>query len=759
MISLFSFSQFTYPQYEVFYKEIREIYVTIIKFDFRCSPCIEMLSTLHQGHFPSLDQLKKHLCEAHGHSEEDLDSAEKLESLVKNGLIVLPSDLRSLNCRFCEGRKILLGQDRMAMSIHIRHRHNMKIPRHVFKYQCRMCHEEFKSSENLLSEEHQCQKLLTEFYEGPSSSSGHALGHEGGGHEHAGAEDNATPDTELCNYCPTKYPVENKASHRGKHLDLDFLCAKCTRSFPFLDDIKKHLSNDHELVVDADDGVDAKHLADNGWLVMPKDLRVIQCPECHQPFLCQDRQTVLSHLKKKHGVQQMETLDKRLLSYSCRACPKDDFSNSAEVFQHGCNKNVKYERNSIGGEYALRSSETLLPLEDIVWNSDTQVPGDLRRMACRLCGFQVNGHRFFKMVHHLEEKHDKYQQCRAYKLDFFVKFGCGHCTEFNCDSVHTWDKHFLDDHCTKCVGQCCEQAVAEEQKQNNSTESRTLANDIRLLICKLCSATFPKKGFEEIQTHLKSQHTQEICDAPMLANFVDFGCIKCPTFSPKSLADWKEHFHMRNTTCNNSHAAAVAAANITLEPNNQLTCKHLSCKICQFAASDYYVMCKHLEVSHNVDTKPSNANALEMIGFGCHRCPNFKPEDKLRWERHFSSDNYYCQGSGEVQVLLSGKARVLYWCDACQETRENIQGHFTGPSHQAAIEALPPTSIIACELCSIGFTSQGNLGLHLQGDYHKQRQATLANNVIEDVLNQNDNAVVQNNEANAESIQHDASCI
>ena len=91
-------------------------------------------------------------------------------------------------------------------------------------------------------------------------------------------------------------------------------------------------------------------------------------------------------------------------------------------------------------------------MTDLVWNTeDMPVAADLRRMACRLCGFQVNGQRFFKMVAHLEEKHDKYQQCRAYKLDFFVKFGCGQCPQFECDSVHTWDKHFLDDYCTKCV--------------------------------------------------------------------------------------------------------------------------------------------------------------------------------------------------------------------------------------------------------------------------------------------------------------------
>ena len=100
---------------------------------FKCSVCIELLSTLHQGHFPSLDQMKKHLGEVHG--ETAVDNEEKLQELIRTGKIILPNDLRSLNCRFCDGRKILLAQDRMAMSIHIRHRHDMKIPRHTVNIQ------------------------------------------------------------------------------------------------------------------------------------------------------------------------------------------------------------------------------------------------------------------------------------------------------------------------------------------------------------------------------------------------------------------------------------------------------------------------------------------------------------------------------------------------------------------------------------------------------------------------------------------------
>ena len=712
-----------------------------------------MLSTLHQGHFPSLDQLKKHMGEVHG--ETNIDNEDKLQELIRNGMIILPSDLRSLDCRFCEGaggKKILLGQDRMAMAIHIRHRHNMKIPRHVFKYQCRMCHEEFKTSENLLSAEHQCQQLIAQFHESARSNTiGLERVGEAGPSTTIGQEGSSSgtklSNGELCHYCPDEYPVENKASHRGKHLDLDFLCGKCTRSFPYLEDIKHHLSKDHELVVEADDGLDGKHLADNGWLVMPKDLRVIQCPECQQPFLAQDRQTVLSHMKKMHG-KVIGGQEKGLINYGCRACNKTDFTNSAEVFEHDCLPKSKYDRNGLGGDLALRSSEELLPLTDLEWiTGDMQVPGDLRRMACRLCGFQVNGQRFFKMVHHLEEKHDKYQQCRAYKLDFFVKFGCGHCPQFQCESVHTWDKHFQDEYCTKCAAMCCmtDEPTSNPTNSNiangvaNATvekKNKVIPNDIRLLICKICSATFPKRGFEDIQAHLKSEHTQEIVDAPKLSDFVDFGCIKCPKYSPQSLVEWKDHFHLRNTTCDESHAALVAAANLSAI---ELDCRKLVCKLCNFVCSDYYVLCKHLEVHHNIDTKPSaNFSSKEVFDFQCHRCPNFKPEDKHRWDRHFSSDNQFCQGSGKVPVLLGGKSRVLYWCDACQETRENIQAHFTGSSHRAAMEALLSnsttnnTQIITCDPCSISFTSQGNFDLHLLGDFHREKQIEASSSLNSD---------------------------
>ena len=698
---------------------------------FKCSLCIEMLSTLHQGHFTSLDQVKKHLGEVHG--ETAVDNEEKLQELIRNGKIILPNDLRSLNCRFCEGRKILLAQDRMAMSVHIRHRHDMKIPRHVFKYQCRMCFNDFKSSEDFLSEGHQCQQLLLEFQQ-----SAFAMEREDeiAGPSMAADSTNST-NVESCHYCPTRYPVENKASHRGKHSDLDFMCVKCTRSFPFLEDIKLHLSKDHELAVEANDGVDGKDLADKGWLLMPKDLRIIQCPEteCLQPFLAQDRQTVLSHLKKTHG-KLIEGGAKLLLNYGCRSCEKGDFSNSAEVFNHGCLPNSKYDRN--GDKLALGSSEELLPLTDLVWNTDDiKVPGDLRRMACRLCGFQVNGQRFFKMVHHLEKEHDKFQQCKAYKLDFFVKFGCGHCPQFVSESVHTWDKHFQGDFFTKCVCMSCVAGNSDQTSSNiagansevNSAameNTKILANDIRLLICKICSATYPKRGFEDIQAHLKSEHTQEIVDSPMLADFVDFGCIKCPQFSPRSLAEWKGHFFLSNTTCNESHSAMVANANLS---GTLTCCRRLACKMCTFVACDYYVFCKHMEEQHGVDTKPSNFNhKKEVFEFKCYKCPNFKPEDKHRWDRHFSSDNPLCQGSGKVEVMVGGKSRVLYWCDTCQETRENIHAHFTGSSHQAAVEVLlsknANVQMIRCDTCAVTFTSQGNFDLHLQGDSHWEKQLT-----------------------------------
>merc|ERR1712004_334458 len=185
------------------------------------------------------------------------------------------------------------------------------------------------------------------------------------------------------------------------------------------------------------------------------------------------------------------------------------------------------------------------------------------------------------MVHHLEEKHDKYQQCRAYKLDFFVKFGCGHCPQFQCESVHTWDKHFQDENCTKCAAMCCmtDEPTSNPTNSNiangvaNATvekKNKVIPNDIRLLICKICSATFPKRGFEDIQAHLKLEHTQEIVDSPKLSDFVHFGCIKCPKYSPQSLVEWKDHFHLRNTTCNESYAALVAAANLSDFPYSVL---------------------------------------------------------------------------------------------------------------------------------------------------------------------------------------------
>ena len=37
------------------------------------------------------------------HGETNIDNEDKLQELIRNGMIILPSDLRSLDCRFCEG--------------------------------------------------------------------------------------------------------------------------------------------------------------------------------------------------------------------------------------------------------------------------------------------------------------------------------------------------------------------------------------------------------------------------------------------------------------------------------------------------------------------------------------------------------------------------------------------------------------------------------------------------------------------------------
>lgn len=665
---------------------------------FKCPTCVETVSTLQMGHYAFLSQLKSHLVKYHSMS----NALEKTnEELVEAGSIIVPSDLRSISCRLCDaGQKVLLAQDRLAMSAHIKHRHELNIPRHVLKYQCRVCEGDFASSEQLIKNEHACVKFSR-------SRCGETMDEK----LPALVDDLLDQKKgEQCLYCEQAFMPDNRASHRGKHWDLDFQCAKCTRAFPLLEEIRQHLASEHEW---KPDGCDARQLADLGWLIMPRDLRSLACPCCQRLFLGQSRSKALFHLKKEHP-----NVEARDLSYECRSCSKG-FAASADIFNHPCAKSSKSEQSGLD-----ETGEKILPLQDIVWGGDTYVSGDLRRMACRLCAAQINGNRFFAMVRHLEQNHDKFQQCRSYVLESFVKFGCSHCQSFCPDSVHLWDKHFVNDACTKCKGSVAEPSPATPAAKapNEDEEDDNLLieeNDIRCITCKICMTRFEKCGFDVLQAHLRTTHAKETIKSPVLASFVVFGCLECPSFCPDTLSSWKEHFFCRNTTCIPSHVRAVEEAHIAEEESERLSaedCRKLSCRVCNFKAADFFVICRHLEEAHDVDTKPSNMAFVDLIRFGCRRCPNFEPLDRKRWSRHFSSDFSFCQGSAEVPYLSpDGRTRVLFWCDACQETREDIEQHFQGSNHVIAITTLrakDASKVVDCTLCFLGFSTEANRLLH-----------------------------------------------
>lgn len=694
-------------------------------------------------------------------------------ALACKGLIVFPFDLRSLHCRLCDdgnNSKVIMGQDRVAMAAHLMNRHNLNLPKAVLKYKCRVCGAEFNNTGEMRAvDRHQCSSQVAsaatwstksgnDFSEDslqptpfllPLSSSSRPK-------ESAAAQKEQIDEynaAEPCLYCDRPLAPTSKASHRAKHWDLDFQCSKCTRAFSLFNDIKQHLKDDHELSLETDEGVavSAKELADRGWLIMPKDLRTLDCTVCQKAFLCQDRLLVVSHMKRSHNGQVVS--DKNDLFYGCRSCGRSDFKTSAEVFRHPCFRNASngYARtaciNSPAADEGIdgQADEPLLDLSEIEWKGDTYIMGDLRRLACRLCGIQINGKLFFKMVKHLETEHDKFQESRLYQLDTFVKFGCITCSRFQPQSVHLWDKHFLNETCTRCegMGVIIEDELKlpdpvppqiNEEGGDSGCPDEPSDRDIRKLECTLCSSTFEKCGYDTLQNHLRTKHTKDTIRSPILDSFAKFGCLKCTNFQPESSGVWKKHFHRGNTVCRDSYEASLLSTVVHLD-DESTGARELKCKICNFSANgkDVIVICKHLESDHGIDTRPPSDRFETHVEFGCMHCPGFHPKDARRWDRHFSRDFNQCQGSSRIERSQSGRTRALFWCDSCRETREDIERHFLGPAHEAGIDALraKEKTVVDCDVCFVGFSTEQNFNLHKEGAHHvkmlaKSRNATQA---------------------------------
>lgn len=120
-----------------------------------------------------------------------------------------------------------------------------------------------------------------------------------------------------------------------------------------------------------------------------------------------------------------------------------------------------------------------------------------------------------------------------------------------------------------------------------------------------------------------------------------------------------------------------------------------------------------------------------------------------RWDRHFSGSFRNCQGSSSVKRNLKN-ARVLHWCDICQETREDFDKHvkgvtkkkyiyiiylgrilrfvsFSGENHikiakEVSEDIEDDRVLLSCDLCSVQVGTEANLRLHNLLPMHKKKK-------------------------------------
>ncbi len=713
-------------------------------------------------HFTHLKDLQKHMTEEHF---VDSEKVKNPLAMATDGLILLPSDLRKLHCRLCgdETTKMMLAQDRLNLSGHIKHRHELNIPKHVLKYSCRICPNQFDDSNQLFA--HPCYAAFSpessqtvNFSDDTTRGNPYMinLGQQQKKDKPEEEEEEGSKDMEQCVYCEKKVEKQNKASHRGRHFDLDFQCAKCTKFSKDLAELMDHFVAAHNANLESLENPTARKLYDKGLLIMPADIRAVRCSHCDVVFLCQDRGVLVKHMQRNHPDEP--ALDKADVTYSCRSCGNVGYKSSKEVFEHGCF--LKPAGSALGErgssqdgkpdpEAGNAEEEQFIERSAIEWEDPVGgESGDLRRLACKLCGLQINGERFFNMIAHLEQKHDKFQLNRFVAIDIYVHFGCANCERFQPSVVQTWDRHFLNDSFTHCEGMgvlppppqveekeaSTSQVVdevshdeVENKEQEQEEEAKCSEDDIRALYCKLCDGSFLKADYAIIQWHLRSSHTKETIRSPFLDAFVKFGCLKCPDFMVDKVGQWKSHFYRSNTLCKESYKKALdeelASDGKDRDQVSGDDLRKLMCLVCKdFTGKDFVVMTQHFESDHSDKSSMLETN----IYYGCVNCPRFSPDSVIRWDRHFSKDYRRCQGSARIEpdITSSSKKKSLFWCDACRETREDIEKHFLGRSHETVVSRIKQKEDfrdwIECRPCNVKVTTRANFKLHEDGPYHKK---------------------------------------
>ncbi len=100
------------------------------------------------------------------------------------------------------------------------------------------------------------------------------------------------------------------------------------RSFAFVDDLWRHIRKDHDNEEEEEDEIDHIQMAREIKVILPADLRCLECPLCHHQvpagpgesrsvLLAQDRQALKKHVRHEHGDADF---DRTSVNYKCRWC-------------------------------------------------------------------------------------------------------------------------------------------------------------------------------------------------------------------------------------------------------------------------------------------------------------------------------------------------------------------------------------------------------------------------------------------------------
>jgi hypothetical protein len=111
--------------------------------DFRCGQC--------PAARPDAAGVAEHARLAHSHGQFNVVKLAEMRPPA----ILLPEDLRSLQCRLCG--LVMLAQDRVDMRSHVKHSHGIHVALRAIRYECRLCSQDFCDTVSFLS--HPCCKL------------------------------------------------------------------------------------------------------------------------------------------------------------------------------------------------------------------------------------------------------------------------------------------------------------------------------------------------------------------------------------------------------------------------------------------------------------------------------------------------------------------------------------------------------------------------------------------------------------------------